>query len=99
MYVIPDTQYTLNASAKTITLAATYATLSAGQITKIKDITTEEILYDSERVSFTGPQISVATGVITYTQGNKVANTDKLRIVVDANYSDIYHYHLDGGSA
>lgn len=97
MYVIPDSEYALNASAKTITLAAAYATLSVGQITKIKDITTEEILYDSERVMFAAPQISISNGVITYVQGNKVANTDKLRIVVDANYSDIYH--LDGGSA
>lgn len=95
MYIIPDADYTLNAAAKTITLAAAYSGISVGQITKIIDITTGEILYDADRSpGFDSPRITVSSGVITFTQGNKVANTDKLRIVMETSYSVI-----NGGSA
>lgn len=94
MYVIPDSDYTLNAAAKTITLAAAYSGISVGQIAKIVDLTSGEILYDADIPVFNDPQVTVSSGVITYKQGNYMANTDKLRILVNTSYPGI-----DGGSA
>lgn len=92
MFAIPSGYYTLNASAKTITLLSPYNTLTMPTISKILDITSGEYIYDGEKPVFDDPQISMSDGVITYKRGNYVSNTDTLRILIDSNI-------IDGGSA
>lgn len=94
MYIVPDSEYTIDAAAKTITLAAAHSGLTAGQVSKIIDITSGEMLYETDVPDYNYDPISVADGVITYTRGHRVANTDKLRIELNSTYLGI-----DGGSA
>ena len=94
MYVIPDTDYTLDATAKTITLSELYADICLGQISQIIDITSGEVLYEACVPIFRNPQISITGGVITYKRGNFMQNTDKLRILINDTSMG-----LDGGSA
>lgn len=92
MYAIPSGYYTLNSSAKTITLLSPYNTLTLPSISKIIDITSGEYIYDGEKPVYSDPQILVSGSVITYKRGNSITNTDNLRILIDSN-------SLTGGSA
>lgn len=94
MYIVPDSDYTISATAKTITLTSTYNGLSAGQIQRIVDITSGEILYDADAPEHKYIPVAVSGLVITYVYGNNVKNTDKLRIALNSTYLGI-----DGGSA
>lgn len=86
MYVVPPTEYTINATAKTITLSSTYSNIVAGQVSRIVDITSGEILYDANESRARHTSITVSGGVITYQYGLNVKNTDVLRIVLDSTY-------------
>jgi hypothetical protein len=80
--VLTDADYTFDASAKTITLASPYTSLSLGQIISIVDCETNEVLYDSvyQRVDM----ISISGAVITHTHGNsRQADADELQITID----------------
>ena len=80
--VLEDSYYTFDASLKTITLLKPYTSHSLGHIISIKDLTTNELLYDVE-LQRTDP-ISISGAVITHTHGNTgQADTDKLQIVID----------------
>ena len=80
--VLEDSYYTFDASIKTITLLKPYTSHSLGHIISIKDLTTNEVLYDVE-LQRTDP-ISISGAVITHTHGNTgQADTDKLQIVID----------------
>lgn len=94
MYVVPDSDYTISATAKTITLSSSYTGITAGQIQRIVDITSGEVLYDSGAPSSKFVPVTVSGLVITYVFGNNVKNTDKLRIALNSTYLGI-----DGGSA
>lgn len=72
--VIPPDYYTLNATAKTITLTSPYNTLTVEQIKFIKDIDANYIIYDDREKSYEELPISITDGVITYTA--PAANTE-----------------------
>ena len=81
--ILEDSEYTFDASLKTITLAAPYTGLSEGQIVSIIDLSTNSILYSS--TAQRTDAISISGAVITHTHGNTGhADTDKLQITVDA---------------
>jgi len=86
MFVVPDTEYTIDASAKTITLSSTYANVVAGQITRIVDITTGEVIFDANQPRSRQTEITVSAGVITYQFAINVKNTDVLRIELESTY-------------
>lgn len=65
--VIPPNYYTLNATAKTITLTSPYNTLTVEQIKFIKDLDANYIIYDDRERDYDVLPISIADGVITYT--------------------------------
>ena len=92
MYAIPSGYYTLNTSAKTITLLTPFNTLTLPSINKIIDITSGEYIYDADKPVYSDPQVSISGSVITYKRGNSITNTDNLRILIDSN-------SLTGGSA
>lgn len=80
--VLDNNFYSFDASLKTITLVVPYTGHSLGHILSIKDLTTNEVLYDVE-LQRTDP-ISISGAVITHTHGNTgQADTDKLQITVD----------------
>ena len=80
--VLDNNFYSFDASLKTITLVVPYTGHSLGHILSIKDLTTNEVLYDVE-LQRTDP-ISISGSVITHTHGNTgQADTDKLQITVD----------------
>lgn len=81
MVILTDTEHTVDATAKTITLAAPYDALSLGQILKIYNLTTGSVIYDVERTDGT---ISLASDVITYAYADaSMANADEMMIEVD----------------
>jgi hypothetical protein len=86
MYVVPSTEYTIDATAKTITLSSTYSNIVAGQVSRIVDMTSGEVLYDANAPRARQTIITVSSGVITYQYGLNVKNTDVLRIVLDSTY-------------
>lgn len=80
--VLEDGDHTFDASAKTITLAAPYTTLSLGQIISIIDLKTNDVLYDSETQR--KDAISISGAVITHTHGNTgQADADELQVTID----------------
>ena len=81
MHVIPSSDYTLDASAGTITLGGDHSTVELAQIVSILDITSNDILYD---VGIKRSYVTMTGSVITYTSDNNVVNdNDILRIIVD----------------
>jgi hypothetical protein len=108
MYAIPDGQYTINPTAKTITLTSLYTGITAGQISHIVDITSGEVLYDANAPRSRYTKITVSGLVISYEYGRNVKNTDKLRIMVDnsrpgviggtANLQDMIQFRHDSAS-
>lgn len=87
MYVVPPTEYTINATNKTITLSSKYSNLVAGQILRIVDMTAGEVLYDANAPRARQTKITVSNGVVTYQYGLNIKNTDIMRIVLDSAYS------------
>lgn len=94
MYAIPDGQYTINSTAKNITLSPIYTGITAGQISHIVDITSGEVLYDANASRSRYTKITVSGVVVTYEYGQNVKNTDKLRIMVDNSIPGV-----NGGTA
>ena len=81
MHTIPSAYYTLDSSARTITLSGIYTTVEFSQIISITDLTTSDNLYD---VGINRDGVSMAGSVITYNTDNSVpADADILRIIVD----------------
>jgi len=84
--VIPATNYTFDASEKTITLTGDYATTTLEQIIEIRNITKGKlIIYDCTKSS---SEITIAAGVISYTedfayQGTAFEDTDTLQITIN----------------
>ena len=80
--ILSNSEYTFDASAKTITLAAPYDTMDEENIIRILNLTTYAMIYDCDRAGYS---ISVAAGVITHEYGNTdMQDTDVLQIVIDA---------------
>jgi len=80
MQVIPKTNYTLDASERTITLINPYNTVELGQLVKITDLDTDDNVYD---VTIKRDGVEVSNGVISYTaDSNIVSDNDELRIVI-----------------
>lgn len=80
-------EYTFDASAKTITLAAPYDALNQAQIVSIFDITSNDSIFEVGRRRNT---ISLSGDVITYTSDNSNQNdTDKLRIIIETELIDL----------
>lgn len=81
MHTIPSAYYTLDSSARTITLSGIYAAVEFEQIVSITDLTTSDNLYD---VGINRDGVSMVGSVITYNTDNSVpANADTVRIIVD----------------
>lgn len=100
-YTLKDSEYTFDASAKTITLDPPWDGLNLGQIVLIKNQTTNEVFYDASAKIGATP-ISVSGAVITHTNNDTGhADTDTLLIIIDvenAGYSDIDQILLDNVS-
>ena len=78
--VHPD-YYAFDASEKTITLSSPYNTVTVEQVLRIKDLTTNYIIYDCEDSKYDDIPISIVDGVLTYTApARDAADTDLLQI-------------------
>ena len=94
--VVPMSDVTFDASEKTITLGGDYSTVLHEQISRITNLTTGDLIYNSEDPN--KYSISMASDVITHTYDNSRHNdTDSLQIVVIL--SDLSSLWVDGGSA
>lgn len=81
MVILTDAEHTVDASAKTITLASPYDALSLAQILKIYNLTTGSVLYDVDKTDGT---ISISGAVVTYTYDDaSMANGDSMYVEVD----------------
>jgi len=81
--VHPD-YYAFDASEKTITLSSPYNTVTVEQVLRIKDLTTNYIIYDCEDSKYDDIPISIVGGVLTYTApARDAADTDLLQITVN----------------
>lgn len=88
--VVPDENYSLDASSKEISLFSPFDSIKIESFLKIKNLTTGDEIYSSENMDH---EISLSEGVITYSYQNpQHADTDKLQIIVLTNA-------LDGGGA
>lgn len=84
------TDYTLNASAKTITLGTDFLSTTLEQIFSITDLTKKIDIYDyrdpRKRRGFrkeNGSDISILNGVITYIEDAGIQNGDEIQIIID----------------
>lgn len=82
MVILTDSEHTVDASAKTITLASPYDALSLAQILKIYNLTTGSVLYDVDKTDGT---ISISGAVVTYTYDDaSMTNGDSMYVEVDS---------------
>lgn len=79
--VIPNESYTLDASANTITLSGEFASITEEQVISIRNITKNQLIYDSANTN--RGQITIADSVITFTYNGQMANSDKIQIIVN----------------
>lgn len=79
--VIPSAFYTLDASENTITLTGDYAAVTEEQVISIRNITKNQLIYDSQNTN--RGQITISAGVITFTYSGQMEDTDKIQIVVN----------------
>ena len=95
MVMLKDSEYTIDATAKTITLASPYHALSLSQIGLIYNLTTGSVIHDIDR---TDGGISLSSDVITYIYDDvSMSDTDELAINVDLNiYSHDGHLKTYG---
>ena len=85
--VIPNSEYSFDASSNTVTLTTPFHLLSAEQIFRITNLTVGAILYDPERRTH---PITMSAGVISLTYDNtNMADTDILQIMVDTGAENI----------
>ena len=91
-YTLKDSDYTYDASAKTIALAAWLSGISLGQIKYIHNLTRNDVVYTPTSTINT---ITISNGLITvaFGYGNDAhSDSDKFQITVDienADYSDL----------
>lgn len=85
--VIPAANYTLDASESTITLSGDYTTVTEEQVISIRNITKNQLIYDSGNTN--RGQISIVDGVITFTYSGQMEDTDNIQIEVDFPTSSI----------
>ena len=78
--IVPAANYTFDASEKTITLSSPYNLMTEEQIVTIRNITKNQLIYDSANTN--RGQISITNGVITFTYKGQMANSDKIQIEV-----------------
>lgn len=86
---LKEGEYTFDASAKTITLAAPYDALDQAQIVSIFNVTTHDQMFDIKNRKYS---LSLSGAVITHTYDNtQHSDTDKLQIIVDTelDFTDI----------
>ena len=82
--VIHPDYYSFDASEKTITLSSPYNTVTVEQVLRIKDLTTNYIIYDCEDSKYDDIPVSIVGGVLTYTApARDSADTDILQITVN----------------
>jgi len=82
--VIHPDYYSFDASEKTITLSSPYNTVTVEQVLRIKDLTTNYIIYDCEDSKYDDIPVSIVGGVLTYTApARDAADTDLLQITVN----------------
>ena len=82
--VIHPDYYSFDASEKTITLSSPYNTVTVEQVLRIKDLTTNYIIYDCEDSKYDDIPVSIVGGVLTYTApAIDSADTDILQITVN----------------
>ncbi|MCK5433536.1 MAG: hypothetical protein KAJ03_12380, partial [Gammaproteobacteria bacterium] len=95
MVMLKDSEYTIDATAKTITLASPYHALSLSQIGLIYNLTTGSVIHDIDK---TDGGISLSSDVITYVYDDvSMSDTDSLAINVDLNiYSHDGHLRTYG---
>ena len=82
--VIHPDYYAFDASEKTITLSSPYDVLTVEQVLRIKDLTTNYLIYDCEDSKYDDIPVSIVGGVLTYTApARDAADTDLLQITVN----------------
>lgn len=79
--VIPAAFYTLDASENTIALTGEYAAVTEEQVISIRNITKNQLIYDSGNTN--RGQISISAGVITFTYSGQMEDTDKIQVIVN----------------
>ena len=93
--VLTDAQHSYVASTKKITLAAPYTTLSEGQVLRIFNLTTNDLIYSYEHLQY---PISIAGAVITHTANNtNHQDTDLLQVIIDIGGSAALPIHISSG--
>lgn len=79
--ILPNSNYTFDASAQEITLTSPFDGLDEERILRITNLDTNVVIYDSERRTH---PISMAGDVITHTYDlTNMTDTDDLQIIVD----------------
>ena len=86
--IVPADKYTFDASAKTLTFSSPYNTLTVEQITFIKNLTTNYIIWDCRYAGYQTLPIrfgaTPSTHVLSFDSADlDAANTDKIMIVVN----------------
>lgn len=97
--IIPSDSYNLNASEKTITLSSPYDSIGAEQILSIRNTSKNQLIYDCEMT--TRGNITVTAGVITFTYGGNMDDTDIIQVKIEfgnQNFAGIELASIDGGT-
>ncbi len=98
--IVPAANYTLDASESTITLTSPYHIVTEEQIVTIRNITKNQLIYDSANTN--RGQISITNGVITFTYSGLMEDTDKIQIILADNpavdLSGVEFATVDGGT-
>ena len=86
--IVPATNYSFNATAKTITFTSPFDTLTVEQIIFIKNLTTNYIIYDCLYAGYQTLPIRFGaapnTNVLSFDSADlDAANADKIMIVVN----------------
>ena len=86
--IVPATNYSFNATAKTITFTSPFDTLTVEQIIFIKNLTTNYIIYDCLYAGYQTLPIRFGaapnTNVLSFDSADlDAADTDKIMIVVN----------------
>lgn len=86
--IVPADKYAFDASAKTLTFSSPYDTLTVEQVTFIKNLTTNYIIWDCRYAGYQTLPIrfgaTPSTHVLSFDSADlDAANTDKIMIVVN----------------
>jgi hypothetical protein len=86
--VIPSANYTIDASEKKIVLTDPYDSITAEQITSIRNITKNMLIYSASDPTKSGITIDPA-GTINYNYDGAMEDTDIIRIEVNSTPIDV----------